>query len=314
MTQSAGIQRHSDARAVTGYGHRAYAASLAEFGAPRHLQHCDGWILERAIPGTTDRDAMGCYPLFVCRDWTRLAADLDEIGTDLVSLTLVTDPFGDYEGADLKACFERVVHFKDHYVADLRLPRDKIVKRSHRATVRRALRKVEVRMCPEPLQFLEKWIELFAVLAKKHAIHGLRAFSRVAFAKQLRVPGMVMFEASAQGTTVGLDLWYIQGDVAYGHLVAFSELGYELRASYATKWNVLAYFSDKVRWIDFGAGAGFKNQSDGLTTFKQGWSTETRPVYLCGRVFRPRLYDQLTSACGLSETEYFPAYRHGEFT
>ncbi len=79
---------------TTGYRHPLYAASLAEHGTPRRLPASDGWILERDIPGFTGRDAMGCYPLFCCGRWDRLADDLRELGDGLVSLTLVTDPFG----------------------------------------------------------------------------------------------------------------------------------------------------------------------------------------------------------------------------
>ncbi len=46
-----------------GYLSSAYAESLAEFGRPRELAKCGGWILERKIPGTDLHDAMGCYPL-----------------------------------------------------------------------------------------------------------------------------------------------------------------------------------------------------------------------------------------------------------
>lgn len=99
--------------------------------------------------------------------------------------------------------------------------------------------------------------------------------------EQMDIPGMVMFEACSGGTTVGLDLWYVQGDVDYGHLVAFNALGYELSASYATEWHLMHHFSGKVRWINFGGGAGTQNVvANGLTAFKQGWSTGTKPVYL----------------------------------
>ena len=126
---------------------------------------------------------------------------------------------------------------------------------------------------------------------------------------------MVMFEANAEGTTVGLDLWYVQDDVAYGHLVAFSALGYKLSASYATKWHLMRYFSGKVRWIDFGGSAGTKiGVVDGLTAFKQGWSTGTKPAHLCGRIFQPETYNHLSAARHVGNTAYFPAYRKGEFT
>ena len=47
------------ADAVTGYLHPGYARSLAEFGTPRELERSGGWLLERAIPGSSYFDAMG---------------------------------------------------------------------------------------------------------------------------------------------------------------------------------------------------------------------------------------------------------------
>jgi hypothetical protein len=82
---------------ITGYLHPGYAASLAEFGTPRLLPRSEGWILERQIPGSPYSDGMGCYPLFACQDWSQLHADLESIGSELVSLALVTDPFGKYD-------------------------------------------------------------------------------------------------------------------------------------------------------------------------------------------------------------------------
>lgn len=299
---------------VTGYGHPDYAASLGEFGQPRHLPQSDGWILQRRIPGSPLEDAMGVYPFFTCRHWHRLSADLDELGKDLVSLIVVTDPFADCDRHTLEKGFQQVLPYKDHFVADLSASPEDFVKKSHRATVRRAQKKVEVEVCETPLDRLEIWVELFSVLAERHNISGLRAFSEKAFATQLAIPGLVMFEARFEGKIVGLDLWYVMGDVAYGHLVAFSQLGYKLRASYATKWEVLAYFCGKVRWVDFGAGAGSAAGNSGLTDFKSGWSVGTKPVYLCSRIFQPDVYRDLAIARQAEATSYFPAYRMNEFS
>ena len=300
--------------AVVGYAHPRYAASLSEFGTPRHLPRSDGWILERPIPGTASSDAMGCYPMFDCGDWSQLPDDLEELQKELVSLTLVPAPFAPYDRALLERCFGRVVHFKDHFVADLSRPVEEIVKRTHRKSARRALRNVDVRVCTRPEDHLDTWADLFSTLAGRHNITGLRAFSKQAFAQQFNIPGMVMFEARADGATVGLDLWYVQDDVAYGHLAACSAHGYKLSASYATKWFLMHYFADKVRWIDFGGVAGVKsNGSDGLAKFKQGWSTGTKPVFLCGRIFQADAYNDLVEARQAGVTEYFPAYRDGEF-
>lgn len=298
---------------ATGYRHPDYVAAFSQFGQPLHLRHCNGWLLQRPIPGTSLKDAMGSYPLFCCDDWDSLGRDLDEISSHLVTLVLVTEPFGDFDPHSLERCFDHVVPYKAHYVADMNRPLDQIVKRSHQATVRRAQKKVDVRICSQPGQYLDQWNQLFNNLIRRHDIKGMRAFSKEIFARHLEIPGLVMFEARAENHTVGLDLWYVHEDVAYGHLVAFSELGYKLRASYATKWAVLDYFKDKVRWVDLGGIAGNqKPENDGLTKFKEGWSTDTKSVYLCKRIFQPTRYEELCDVTGTKEAAYFPAYRDAE--
>ncbi len=300
--------------AVTGYLHPDYAESLREFGRPRLLPHSAGYLLERPIPGTAERDAMGCYPLFCCANWSALGEDLGDLH-GLVSVVCVVDPFAPCDRARLARWFDVVVDFKTHFVTELTQPAEAIVSLSHQATVRRALRRMHVEVCSEPDRHLDEWSILFDHLIERRHITGLRALSRRAFARQLALPGMVMFRASSlDGQTIGMDLWYVQGDVAYGHLAAYSPLGYALRASYGTKWHVLRYFRDKVRWLDLAGAAGINPRSeDGLTRFKRGWATGTRMALLCGKVLNRPRYESLCTLHDVGETRYFPAYRQGEF-
>jgi hypothetical protein len=259
---------------------------------------------------------MGCYPLFVCGNWAELHLDLEAVAAaDLVSVALVTDPFGDYDEAYLRECFPDLVRpFKDHFVTDLRRPVRQIVSKHHRYYARRALKQVVVTRCPEPMQFLDEWVALYATLIERHQFRGIKAFSRAAFSSQLSLPGLVLFQATFQGSTVGAHLWYVQGEVAYSHLAAFSPLGYELMVSYGLYWSALSYFVDRVRWLQLGAGAGISRRgTDGLRQFKQGWATGTRIAYLCGRIFDHESYEEIVRARGVGATEYFPAYRKGEF-
>jgi len=298
-----------------GYAHPSYAASLDEFGTPRRLRHSGGWLLERHIQGTSARDAMGCYPIFACPDWRGLEADLNEID-DLVCVSLVTDPFGDYDEALLRQCFgQQAVPFKSHFVADLNGATETIVSRHHRYYAKKALERVCVERCDEPEALLEDWQELYAVLIARHRLHGIKAFSRAAFATQLRIPGIVMFRATHAGQTVGAHLWDRQGEIAHSHLAAVSPLGYELMASYALYWSALKAFAVEARWLNFGSGSGLGADDDqGLTRFKRGWANGMRIAYLCGRIFDRRKYQEIVDARRRSaETAYFPAYREGEF-
>jgi hypothetical protein len=299
---------------AAGYTHPDYVASLAEFGEPLHLPGSGGWLLRRRIGASDLCDAMGPYPLFFCRDWNRLGSDLAALADELVSVVVVTDPFAGCTEDVLSVTFDRVLRFKDHFVVALDRPPEAFVRKSHQAHARRALQSVEVDVCASPSDHLADWLRLFGTLSNRHAISGLRAFSPHAFEQQLTLPGLVMFRARAGDDVVGLDLWYVHNDVAYGHLAAFSDIGYTLRASYATKWTMLHYFWQRVRWVDLAGSAGATvEDGDGLAAFKRGWSTGTKPVFLCERVLQPEHYAALTAAASHSDPSYCPAYRAGEF-
>ena len=311
---------------ATGYLSPAYTASLAEFGSPLALTGSGSWILRRtAAPGVAD--AMGPYPLFCCRDWTRLTADLDDIAAEgapafadlapLTSLVVVTDPFADQDPGALAAAFpDRVAPFKDHLVADLSRPLSSFVSAHHQRYARRDHLAVE--LCARPLDWLDEWCALYENLCGRHQISGIPALSRAAFTRQLAVPGLFAFRASAGGATLGMALWYRQGEVAYYHLAAYSDEGYRQRASFPLFWFTLEQLAAAgVGWASLGAGASAGGRApsqgtDGLIRFKRGWSTGTRLTYLCGRIFRADIYAALAQQRGFADSRYFPAYRQGE--
>jgi Acetyltransferase (GNAT) domain len=300
---------------MSGYLHHAYAESLKEFGAPLELPRCGGWLLARQIPQSVSRDAMGCYPLFACRDWSQLKADLEQLNDEVICVSLVTDPFGDFDTDYLHECFPDVMKpFKEHFVIDLEHPLESFVHPHHLRNVRKALQHIDVERCIEPLEFLNDWVSLYQSLIEKHDITGIAAFSRNTFAAQLAVPGIVAFRAIENGATAGMLLFYEQDNRAYYHLGAYSERGYETGASFALFDYALRYFcSRQFKWLNLGAGAGAGNIDSGLTRFKQGWSNGVRTVYFCGRIFARNKYEQRVAQTGTHSTDYFPAYRLGEF-
>jgi hypothetical protein len=306
---------------IRGYAHPAYAQALEEFGTPLSLPRCGGWILRRPVRGFSYFDAMGCYPLFSCTDWSSLKPDLDQAGSELVSLAAVIDPFGTQEEALLRDCFpDVVIPFKEHMAADLTQSPDDYVAAHHRRNAQKALQEIQIDIPADPTLYLEDWIKLYDVLIERHGIRGLSAFSNDSFARQLQVPGMLMFRATYEGRTAGMVLWYVSNGVAYYHLGAYTDEGYEKRASFALFWTALEYFAGHgVRWLNLGAGAGLSanGEEDGLTRFKKGWSNSRRTAWFCGRIFDRKKYDEIVKArvvpSGQSPTNYFPAYRQGEF-
>ena len=161
----------------TGYMHPDYAISLSEFGTPRQLHRSGGWVLERVISGFSCKDAMGCYPLFSCRDWSKVPADLKDVGSDIVALSLVADPFGDYDQEFLRQCFkDRVIPFKEHFVRDLSRSITESVCSHHRRYARKALRDMVIEHLEDPVMHCEQWVQLYGNLIERHKIRGISAF------------------------------------------------------------------------------------------------------------------------------------------
>ena len=301
-----------------GYRNPLYTESLKEFGTPLHLPQCDGWLLERRIPSAPLRDAMGPYPLFVCSDWSKLADDLELMRGRLVSVSMVTDPFAPLSEAQLASCFDHVSAFKDHFIVSLNKPL--AISSHHSYYARRGLKQLRIVRHENPdAAALDRWVDLYANLVQRHHLRGIKAFSRDAFALQLRIPGMVMLEAWHDERVIGAHLWYVEGDLGYSHLMALNEEGYRLYAGYALYWEAIRrsaeLFGPSVQRLTLGAGAGIgAAATDGLSWFKRGWSNATLSVYLCGKILDPQSYAALAqTGASAARSDYFPAYRAGEF-
>ncbi len=297
--------------------HSEYARSFYQFGVPVQLSESQGWIIKRAIAGTEFYDGMGCYPLFSCENWNGLENDLESLRGQLVSLSMVIDPFGAVDQPYLLKCFKDIAKpYKEHYVVDLHKRPSEYVSEHHKRYARQALKAIKVEISKEPIQYLDEWIALYDHLIERHKIKGLARFSREAFAIQLQVPGIIGLRAIYEDSTVGMLLWYTHADKGYYHLGAYNEQGYQLRASFALFSTLIEYFADSgLRWLGLGAGAGVSgDESDGLSRFKRGWASETRTAYFCGRIFDHDNYNKIGKLNSMSEHGYFPAYRAGEFS
>ncbi len=261
---------------------------------------------------------MGCYPLFSCEDWTGLKEDLQGIGRDdVIALSLVTDPFGEYTASYLKECFNaKVMPFKEHFVIDLTCSMNDYVSSHHRRYARKGLRELQIERSSTPAEWASDWGRLYGHLIARHGIRGISAFSPSAFAGQLCVPGVHAFRASYHSSVVAMVLWYVRDEVAYYHLGAYDPVGYQMRASFPLFWTAIEYFAGaELRWVNLGAGAGLSGgDQDGLSHFKRGWATGMRTAYFCGHIFDYGRYSEIVQSKNLGQTEYFPAYRKGEFS
>jgi hypothetical protein len=204
---------------------------------------------------------------------------------------------------------DRCAPFKEHHVVELARGPLAGASRHHRRDAKRALARCEVELVADPPSLLDEWTDLYAELVRRHAIVGETAFSRASFERQLRVPGLAAFRASAGGALLGAALWFLDRGVAYYHLAAYTEGGYANGAGYALVAAALEHFAEQgAEWASLGAGLS-EGADDGLTRFKAGWTDETRTAFLCGRILAPERYAELLRGTGSSRA-YFPGYRN----
>ena len=300
---------------LCGYHHREYAFALSDFGEPISLPQSGGWLLQRSVPGSNYRDAMGCYPFFACNRWDDLFGDLRERKDQWIATWLVTDPFADVEVRKLHSYFNDVCFlFKEHSIVDLSMDRNDTVSRHHQRYARKALKCIDIRTPASPAACLEEWTELYGNLIRKHGIKGISCFSKWSFAHQLKVPGCVVFQAICKERVIAMQIWYQYNDRAYYHLGASSDEGYKRYAAFGLFWKAIGYFKKQgLQWLSLGAGAGTRSNVDnGLARFKKGWSNAVRPVYFCGIIMDPKRYAWLCQRQEKVNNPYFPAYRAGE--
>ncbi len=288
-----------------------YAHSLAEFGSPLRLPYSQAHVLLRPIPGTEWVDAVGCYPLFACRDAAGLARDLPVLReAGAVSLTLVTDPLGPFEPLILESTFETVARpFKVHYLVDLTGDPERLGSAHHQRDARRSARFAVCEVCENPADHHEQWSRLYDNLIARHGIIGEAKFSPAAFRQQLRLPGVLLVRAvDVERQVLGMQIWFAEGNRGWHHLGAYSDRGYRAGVSYGlTACALKELAADGVQVANLGGGTGLNTDTqDGLSRFKQGWSTHTAESWLCGAILNPSAYAQLA---GSRRTDYFPAYR-----
>lgn len=288
-----------------GYRSAAYADSLTAFGRALPLGNTGGFVIERKIAGNAAVDLMGPYPLFSCTHWDALSDGLAALGTDAVSLTLVTEPFCPLSIGQLAAMFPLCRPLHDHYLIDLDAPLK--LSRHHQRKLRRSVA-IEMRARPAQASDLDDWARLYEGLIVRKSIKDLRKFDRESFRLQLSVPGAHLISAWEHDVMVGADLYYQDCGHVFAHLSAYSERGYAHSVSYPMMGHAVEYFRGKSKFIDLG---GVPAGASGLLEFKAGWTGITRPSHLCGKVLNPARYAELCE--GLPEAAYFPAYRQSEF-
>jgi hypothetical protein len=300
----------SESTAAIGYRSLDYLATLGHVGTPIRLPRSDGWLLERPIPGTRWRDCTSPYPVLHCDDWERLGDDIEALRDGgVVSVVFIADPFGNYAPETLDSACSLVRNLKDRWIVDLRADYEAGISAHHRKYSQRALRRISVEHCTDPMRWGDVWASMYNATADRRCFPGHLRFSTPDLIRQLSLPGVRVYRACRGEETVGISLWVVDGQFGYGHLAAYTAEGRQQGAAYALYSMILRDLAEAgVAQVDLGSGVG-DAASDGLARWKAGWTSERYPTWLCGAVTSPQAYRALTGANGEEGDGYFPGYR-----
>jgi len=215
------------------------------------------------------------------------------------AVALVTDSFGAYEEALLRASFHRVLAFKQHFVADLTQPLETSTSANHRRNARAALRRLTVDVPANREACLDDWCALYERLAAERRIVGIRRFS-APFVRGPVSPAGPRRAAGARGRRHGRHAPLAarrssRAQPPFRSKCPRVRAVRRLRAALARPRALCR----QVRWLHLGAGPGVTAQADdGVSSFKRGWATGTRPAYFCGRICAPERYRELVRVSG----------------
>jgi len=263
-------------------------------------------VLQRSIPATELKDALGCYPLCMIGQEANLQGGLERLrAAQLVSVSLVPDPLSSPSRETLAAAFPVCRPFKTHYLID-RAAGGAQLPATHRRWMRKALRECEV-SAVRLRNSLGDWDRLYRGAVERHAITGLQKFSPNYFAALAELQGVEALAASLDREIVAMALWVQGHDVVYYHLGASDRRGYETRAMYGIFAAAQEHFSS-ARILHLGGAAGIApNEDDGLARFKRGFANRAVEAYFCGACLDPAQYSALSK--GRDDAAFFPAYR-----
>lgn len=298
---------------MSGYLAERYAVSLGYFGRPVRLHNSESWVLEREIKDSSCLDIAGCYPLMACKNWLGVEADIANLDDQYASFTMVADPLGSYSPDLLQSAFpDLCTVFKYHYIIDLQSDYTRTYSSTHKRNAKKARKSLSICREDTPVDVLDPWIEMYQNLVQRHQITGVSAFSSHAFFEQLQTSGIIVYTARMGAKLVGMILFYEMAGHVYYHLGAYLQEGYDNKASFGIFDEAIHDFSQAgYGFLNMGGGAGAEeNAEDGLSRFKRGWASHSRPAYLCGKILNRSVYNTLVQKRGGVHSGFFPAYRY----
>lgn len=293
-----------------------YAKSLHGNAQLIHLPHVDGWVVRRSFKGhgvaeNITTDLSNPYPMFSCLNLQHIKDDIKILETSSdVSLTLRTDVFDEAIIPKIRSDFDFIRPFKTHYIAELSTPWREFASRNCRRYAAKAEASFQISRVMSPPDYAASLLKLNQTILKRVDVAFNVNLTEDILRQLLALPEVVLFDARNDDGLQGLALYMRYGDNVYAHTLGVTDQGRSDYAVYGLYGHALDYFQDNARAIDFGGNPGMAEDSENsIGSFKRAWSNKTQVSFICGKVLRPSLYEDLCQSRSVLQGDFFPAYR-----
>lgn len=297
--------------AFPGYLAPSYGQSFAEFGDILTLERSGMQLIRRPLPHDM-YDLIGLYPYVMCRDWSALGNDLQDLhGKGAVSVVFVGDPFEASAVAAATQGWALSRPFKTHFTVDLRENWRRARSKEVRRLSRIALETQRITSVDAGATEADALWALYQNTIERHKVTGIQRLSLKCLTAQLLVPGLVLVAAHDDSGLTGAITAFIHETTAVAHLEFLAAGSHAKRTSYGLISVLLETLEARgCHEVTLGGCAGLlDDMSDGLAQFKSKWATGTRQAMLCGAVLDAAVYDALSASTDVAETDFFPRYR-----
>ena len=288
-----------------------YQAGFSESLGPNILlTQSDSYLNKRVIGTTGHYDLVFPYPMFAGRNFSAIGQDIRSLSqSDAVSMTIRSDAFFEKTVSQTEAVWDWFRPFKTHHITNLSKPwRDKAARNAKRYEVR-ARRTFTFSEVLNPAFYASDLRRLNSIILNRKRVTNTSIIAETILRQQLGLSGARLFRASDSNGIQGLAFFMVTEKRAYAYMIGATDEARSNNVIYGLYGYALDSFQDAMDYVDFGGVPGTSDdQSHPIAQFKQLWTNETAQSFICGKVFRPDVYKNLSKAHPTSHVNFFPAY------
>lgn len=178
--------------------------------------------------------------------------------------------------------------------------------------IRQALNKGVSYTITENPSSLDRFMDIYYATMDRNAAGEFYYFDKTYFDRMLRYFGenLLLIEAGYEGEVIAAGIFFLYADMVHVHLTGTRTEYLHLSPAYILRFAATRWAKEHgYCWIHHGGGRS-NSEEDSLYQFKKQFGNNTTfDFYIGKKIWNEDAYWELCSKNGVTDTEFFPAYR-----